>query len=174
MNKLKVPLLAAVAVVLVGCSSPTNTRSANVAEISSAEGIHPTATKQENGKWKHRQYVDDFDGPVKVAYVRAGKTSASEIYIVSRLDKTTIKVTAHKTGCRHRDEIVANLIIDGERLNGIRLSITEDKLWATFKSDVDYLLKRLDEGRSLKIRFGDCRGGALTQTFDISGSTNIR
>ena len=153
MNRLKAHLLAAIAIVLVGCS--------------------PT-TKQEDGKWKHRQYVDDFDGPVKVTYVRAGKTSASEIYVVSRLDKITIKVTAHQTGCRYRDEVIADLIIDGDHLNGIILSITEDKLWATFKSDVDYLLKRLDEGRSLKIRFGDCRGGVLTQMFDISGSTKIR
>lgn len=161
--RLKV-ILAFAAAILMGCSSTVRSRPAPVVEAS--------ATEKVASAWKVHQYIDDFDGPVKESYVWGEHTNRTSLYIVDRLGKTTIKI---RTDANLSGGIVmADLIIDGERINGVALSVSADYSWLVFQSATDYWIRKMDEGRSLKIRFKDYYERARTHEFDITGNTYMR
>ena len=71
-------------------------------------------------------------------------------------------------------EVHVDFIVDGERLGKEALSVSQSGE-ALFFVDraVPTWIRRLSEGKSLKLRFTDDGGETTTLAFDISGSTRF-
>lgn len=121
--------------------------------------------------WDLRQYVDDFDGPVRISSVRERDAT---FYVVERDGITNIHIKPRSLCLLANNPKEVDLIIDKHRFDKVHLSVSDDGETIVFKHNIHTWIEMLDKGRSLKIRFKDCLRRIETFAFDISGSTHMR
>ena len=132
----------------------------------------PSSAEDSPSNWENRDYVDDFDGPIKVSAVFV---KGAGVFIRERLgEKETFIATGNYVCSDLNGEVHVDFIVDGERLDKEALSVSQ-RGEALFFSDraVPTWIRRLSKGKSLKLRFTDDGGETTTLAFDISGSTRF-
>ena len=132
----------------------------------------PPSAEDSSSNWENRDYVDDFDGLIKVSGVRVEDTG---VIIRERLGEKEVFIATGTYVCSDSNgEVHVDFIVDGERLDKETLSVSQSGE-ALFFADraVPTWIRRLSEGKSLKLRFTDDGGETTTLAFDISGSTRF-
>ena len=126
------------------------------------------------GNWNIHDHQDDFDGFIKMSAVTAGSNS---IIVRGRGGKVDIYIIArgHRICGNHSDDVYADFIIDGKRYSKIPMWLADSRDSLFFPpSQTKTWLKRINEGRNLKMRYADTCGNRATLEFDIRGHTRFR
>lgn len=132
----------------------------------------PSLAEKAISFWDNLDEVDDFDGPVKIS---RASTGSSAIFIREKSGKKVeIFILPDDYICSSlSDEIQVDFIIDDERFQKTLFVTRNSKGMYPSAKDVPFWIRKLNEGKSLKMRYTDTCGYTETREFIIQGHTRF-
>lgn len=141
----------------------------------------PSVAEKTPGVWKYQDFHDDFDGAIKRSVAHAFTSTQfglEDVYIIVREKLGEIDayiITGDSYICKEglSWEMKVNFIVDGEKLS--TTMIVSDNHTALFfsKRATPFWIAKLNEGKSLKMRYRDGCSETTTLEFDIQGHTRF-